>query len=48
MTKDILLIFQKIKTLGWKPKRNLNNEIKSIIKWYSNNYKIFKFKISNL
>ena len=38
----------KIKTLGWKPKRNLNSEIKSIIKWYSNNYKIFKFKISNL
>lgn len=38
----------KIKSIGWKPKRDLRNEIENIISWYSKNYKIFKLKISNL
>ena len=33
---------EKIRRLGWKPKRNLLNDLPMIIKWYQKNYKIFK------
>ena len=31
----------KIKKLGWKPKRNLLKDLPMIVKWYKKNYKIF-------
>ncbi len=37
----------KIKKLGWKPKRNLVNDIESIVEWYKKNHKIFKNKLTN-
>ncbi len=33
--------FNKIKKLGWKPKRNLLKDLPMIVKWYKKNYKIF-------
>ena len=33
---------KKIRKLGWRPKRNLINDLPMIIKWYKKNYKIFK------
>ena len=33
---------KKIRKLGWKPKRNLLEDLPMIIKWYQKNYKIFK------
>ena len=32
---------KKIQNLGWKPKKLLFKELNKIIKWYSENYKIF-------
>ena len=34
--------FNKMKKLGWKPKRNLLNDLPMIVKWYKKNYRIFK------
>ena len=33
--------FNKIKKLGWKPKRNLLMDLPMIVKWYKKNYKYF-------
>ena len=32
----------KIKNLGWKPERNLLEDLPSIIEWYNKNYNLFK------
>ena len=33
---------KKIKNLGWKPERNLLEDLPSIIEWYNKNYNLFK------
>ena len=33
---------KKIQKLGWKPKRNLLEDLPMIVEWYKKNYKIFK------
>ena len=33
---------KKIESLGWKPNRDLFNELPNIVEWYKRNYKIFK------
>ncbi len=35
---------KKMMKLGWKPKSNLIEDLPNIVKWYQNNYKIFKKK----
>ena len=35
----------KIKKLGWKPKRNLKNDLPFIIEWYKKNIFIYKSKV---
>ena len=37
----------KIKRLGWKPKKNLVNDIETIVEWYKKNHKVFKNKLTN-
>ena len=34
----------KIRKLGWKPKRNLLEDLPEILKWYKENYRLFKKK----
>lgn len=33
---------QKIKSLGWKPERNLLHDLPSMITWYTKNYNLYK------
>ena len=37
--------FNKIKKLGWKPKRDLIDDLPKIIQWYKKNIKLFRKKI---
>ena len=37
--------FNKIKKLGWKPKRNLIEDLPKIIQWYKKNINLFRKKI---
>ena len=37
--------FNKIKKLGWKPKRNLIEDLPKIIQWYKKNIYLFRKKI---